>query len=57
MENKKDIFCNGCKKLKFNRWSDCNYCDIYGLNISGTLERLEICKNCQTKEKENEKQN
>ena len=54
MEKKKDIFCNGCKQLKFNSFVDCNYCDIYGLKISGTLERTEKCKLTLTKEKEND---
>lgn len=50
-ETKKDIFCNGCMNLKYNKILDINYCDIFCLRISGTLERLEKCKELEIKER------
>ena len=45
-----DVLCSECKSLKFDSWRSTCYCNKIGINISGTLERLEKCKKENLKE-------
>lgn len=42
-----DITCGGCRHIKRGKPA---YCEKYGYNLSGTLERLEVCKTEDGKE-------